>query len=393
MGVVGDESRLDIFALALLAEDFVDEFSFAHRVVDLDAEIAGSTAQCVLVHHVDIDAGVLEDGLAHGDALVGGLEVNDVVADFDGCRAVDVEAYLLEHLLGEVHHPVIILIADVDLHAGELGIVGAVHSLVAEILRELINPLETAYDEAFQIELVGDAQVERYVESVVVGYERTGRSAPRNRLEYGGLDLHIAVAVEIGAHRVVDFRALDENLLDAVIDNEVDIAAAVAQLGVIESVVGDAVFYLDDRQRTQRLAQDCQGGCVNRDLARLCAEHEAFHTDKVADVEQLLEHDVIKVFVFAGAQLVAVYIDLNTACGVLKFHERGLSHYAAAHYSARYRHLAARSVVRERTDYFVGVARHGIFGGRVGVDAHIAQLLQRIAANNLLFAKFEDIHE
>ena len=44
----------------------------------------------------------------------------------------------------------------------------AVHALVAEVLRELVHTLEAAHYEAFQIQLVGDAQVERNVESIVV---------------------------------------------------------------------------------------------------------------------------------------------------------------------------------------------------------------------------------
>ena len=54
-------------------------------------------------------------------------------------------------MLGEGHHPVVVLIADIELHAGELGVVGLVHALVAEVLAHLIDALEAAYDEPLEV--------------------------------------------------------------------------------------------------------------------------------------------------------------------------------------------------------------------------------------------------
>ena len=99
----------------------------------------------------NVEACLVEDCLGHGDAGIGCLERDCVVADFHLCRAVDVHADFLKHLLGEVHHPVVVFIRYVDLHAGELRIVGAVHAFVAEVLGELIYALEPAYDKAFEI--------------------------------------------------------------------------------------------------------------------------------------------------------------------------------------------------------------------------------------------------
>jgi hypothetical protein len=44
-------------------------------------------------------------------------------------------------------------------------------ALVAKVLAELVDLLEAADDEALEIELGGDAQVERAVEGVVTGGE------------------------------------------------------------------------------------------------------------------------------------------------------------------------------------------------------------------------------
>ena len=77
-------------------------------------------------------------------------------------------------LLSERHHPVVVLILYIELHTGELRVVVAVHTLVAEVLANLIHTLETTYDEALQIQLGGDTHVHILIERIEVGDEWTG---------------------------------------------------------------------------------------------------------------------------------------------------------------------------------------------------------------------------
>ena len=133
-GIVDDESGLDVVALALLAEYLVDELAFAHGFIGFDVELAAHFAQLLFVHAGDVDAGVLIYCIDHRYALEGSLEAYSVVAYLDFGRAVDIEAYLFKHLFGEVHHPVVVLVGNVDFHTGELGVVGTVHAFVAEVL-------------------------------------------------------------------------------------------------------------------------------------------------------------------------------------------------------------------------------------------------------------------
>ena len=153
-----------------------------------------------LIHAGDVDAGVLLDGVNHGDALERSLEADNIVADLHFSGAVHIKTDAFKHLLGEVHHPVIVLVGYIDLHAGELGIVSAVHTLVAEILGELIYPFETAHDKTLQIKLIGDAEIQGDVKRIVMGDERTCGSSSGNRLKDGSLNLHVAMLVEISAH-------------------------------------------------------------------------------------------------------------------------------------------------------------------------------------------------
>ena len=65
----------------------------------------------------------------------------------------------------------------VRLHHRELGIVRGVHALVAERAPDLEHTVEATDDQALEVELGGDAQVQRHVEGVVVGDERAGVGA------------------------------------------------------------------------------------------------------------------------------------------------------------------------------------------------------------------------
>ena len=80
--------------------------------------------------------------------------------DGDVGPAVDGHGHFLEEVLHELHHPDVVLVGHVNLHAGELGVVGLVHTLVAEVLGKLVDAGEASDDESLEVELVGDTQVQ-----------------------------------------------------------------------------------------------------------------------------------------------------------------------------------------------------------------------------------------
>ena len=225
--------------------------------------------------------------------LEGTLEADFVVAHFHGFLAQNIHHAAMDHFFSVVHHPEVVLVGHIDLKTSELGVVGAVHALVAEVARELVHALEAAHDEALQVKLVSNAEVHRDVQGIVVRDERTRRGAAGDGLQHWRLHLEIAALVEETADAIDDAGAGDEDVLHLVVDHKIDVTHTVAQLGVVEFVVLHAVLLLDDGQRPQRLAQHRQFLDVHRDFAHLRAEGEAFHADEVADVEQTLEHRVI----------------------------------------------------------------------------------------------------
>ena len=114
---------------------------------------------------------------------------------------------------------------------------GAVHALIAKVFRKFIHPIKAAHNESFEVEFIGNAQIQRNVQRIVVGDKRTGRGPSRNGLQNGCFHLEIAFLVEKCAYGLSDFGAFNEGVFDLRIDDQIDIALAVAQFGIIEFVV------------------------------------------------------------------------------------------------------------------------------------------------------------
>ena len=165
--------------------------------------------------------------------------------------------------------------------------------------------------------------------------ERPGRRSAGNWLQDRRLHLEVAPLVEELAHRVDDLTPLEERILDLRIDDQVDVALAVALFRIAEGIVYFAVFLLDYGQRAQRFAQQRKSLAMNGQFTGLGDEDETFDPDDIADVEQFLEHLVVEGrFGIASAHFVTFDVDLDFAGMVLQFEERCAAHDPAAHDAA-----------------------------------------------------------
>ena len=99
-----------------------------------------------------------------------------------------------EEILDEGHRVLVVRVRLVPLEHRELGLVLVGDALVAEVLADLVDLLEPADDEALEVELVRDAQIEVGVELVRVRDERLGERAAVARLQDRSLDLDEARA-------------------------------------------------------------------------------------------------------------------------------------------------------------------------------------------------------
>ena len=188
------------------------------------------------------------------------------------------ERDLLEHRLEPLHRVAVVGVRLVPLEHRELGVVLVGDALVAEVLRELVHALEPADDEALEVELGGDAEVEVGVELVVVRHERARERAAVARLQHGRLDLDEALGVEVAADRGDHARADEEVRARLLVHQQVEVAAAVARLDV-----GQAVERVGQRRADLRQERELVDG--ERGLAAARPRRRADHADDVAEID------------------------------------------------------------------------------------------------------------
>ena len=167
----------------------------------------------------------------------------------------------------------------VPLEHRELGVVLGREALVAEVLADLVDALEAADDQALEVELGRDPQVQRAVERVVVRGERPAGAAAVDRLQDRRLDLDEAGVVEEPADLADHLRARDEHLARLLVRHQVELALAVAGLDV-----GEAVVLL--RRRAQRLREQRPVVELQRQLTAAGAEHGPVRPDQVTEIER-----------------------------------------------------------------------------------------------------------
>src|SRR5581483_8508209 len=142
----------------------------------------------------------------------------------------------------------------------ELGIVGGIDALVAEVLGDLIDLVESADDEPLEVQLVGDAQEQVAVQRMVMRDEWSGSGSAVQWLEDRRFHFHEAALVEPAAHSADDAGSGLEDPPHLVVGDEVQVALAVALLGIDQTVP-----LL--RQGAQRLSQWLEVVDAGRDLA------------------------------------------------------------------------------------------------------------------------------
>ena len=194
--------------------------------------------------------------------------------------------YLLEdtgeEALHKIHDEPVVDVGDIELQHGELGIVRAVDPFVAEIMPDFVHALHAADDQPLQVKLVGNAHEQRHVEGLVVGLEGPCQRASVQGLEYRCFDFDETFSVHEPLNGPDEPRALEEDLLDARIDDQVDIALPVPCLDIPQAVP----FF---RQGAQGLGQQLHLVHHDGGLTGSGGEDCALYTQIVPYLDQLVE--------------------------------------------------------------------------------------------------------
>ena len=279
-----------------------------------------------------VHAGVFLHRVNHGDAAEGLFHINDRAVIAEYCAAADGLCQMAEHLLGQVHHAVVVGVGLIQLHQGKFRIVSGIHALIAEDAADLIDALKAAHDQSLQVKLQRNAELSVLIQGIVVGDEGTGCRTAGILHQHGGFHLHEALVIQEPADLTDDAGSLDEGILHLRIHDEVHVSLAETHIRV-----GKAMVLL--RKNLQALGEKSDLLCVNGDFPGLGLEHIAADTDDVADIV-LLE---ILVGLFSYA--VSCHIALDVAGLVLHIAEGSLTHDALGHHASGDSHLFAFQLI------------------------------------------------
>ena len=186
---------------------------------------------------------VFFDGPENGQAFKRAFQIDffAVVADF--CRTVYRAGSVADDVFRHLHHAFVVGEGFVEFDHGEFRVVAYGHAFVAEAAVDFKHAFQAADNQAFQIQLGSDAQVERNVQGIVVGNERFCRRTAWNRVHHWGFNFQIMLVDHEIAHGLDDLAAFDEGIARFFVGNQIDVA-----LTVFGFLIAQAFVFV--RQRT-----------------------------------------------------------------------------------------------------------------------------------------------
>ena len=293
---------------------------FITRMNFLHAEALGALDLGFLAQREPVVTRCTFDQVAIGSALpragqIDGLgDLAFLIFMLDHEAAAELLGEVADHAFDQVRHLLKIGVGPVSLKHGELRIVTAADAFVAEVAVEFEHTGETAHEQPFQIQLGGDAQIHLLIERIEVSLKRARSGTAGHVLHHRCFDFQEVAAVQVVADLGDHLAARDEDLATAVVGNEVQVALAIFDLAIRDTMplVGKRAQCF--RQRGEHLHMDGV-------LASFGHESLASHTDEVADVDLMNEE---RVGFLADITLAQVALDASRDVADVK--ERRLAH-------------------------------------------------------------------
>ena len=204
----------------------------------------------------------------------------------------------------------------------EFGIVSRRDAFIPKDPIQIVNTVQPANYEPFQIQLRRDAQVKRHIQRVVMRFEGFRKRAARDRMQDGRFDFEVVPVVEKSSELADDDAALDEYLTHLTIHDQVDVALPIADFDVLQPVP----FF---RQRQETFRQIYQLIRQDGQLSSLRAEQPSFDSDEIPDVEKLVELEI------ALRELIFFSVDLQLPFAVGQRDEARFSKWPVRQNSSR----------------------------------------------------------
>ena len=173
-----------------------------------------------------------------------------------------------------------------------------VKTLVTEYTTDLVNLLQSAHDQTFQIQLQRDTKLQILVQCVEVGLERSCSCSAGIGNQHRSLNLHEALSCKVLTDSADDFGTFDEGIFYFRVHDKIHISLTVTDIRI-----GQTVEFL--RQNLQALGKKGNRGSVNGNLSGLRLKYLAFQSYDITDIHFL------EIFVGIFPDTVPCHIGLN----------------------------------------------------------------------------------
>ena len=218
----------------------------------LNIEFLANLSQFFFIHSRHIDSCVLFNRINHGDASVRSFKINCVFANCCFGCSKHLHGYILQHLLGKFHHPIVVCVGYIYLHHSKLWIVCAVHSFISEVARKLVHTIKTTHNQTLQVQLIGNAQIEWHVQCIVMRGKWTSSCTTWYALQNRSVHLEVTSFIEKGTHGVKHFSAFHKSFSHVLVHNQVNIALTVTHFRVGKTIVRNTIFCFNNGKGLQR---------------------------------------------------------------------------------------------------------------------------------------------
>ena len=211
-GIIRDKGRLNVSTFTEFAENLIDKFALTHRLVDFKVQLLTHFTNLFFAHAVKVVACLFLNRIKDRKAAVGSLKADGLTVNYGFRTTIYRHANLFKELLSESHHPVVVLILNVEFHTSKFRIVCAVHTFVTEVLTNLKHALKSAYDQALQVKFRSNTAIEVDVKRIVVRDKGTRTRTSRNALQNWRFHFRITRSVELITESLHHDRAFHERV-------------------------------------------------------------------------------------------------------------------------------------------------------------------------------------
>ena len=231
-----DEPERTSAGLADKFPDVVDEVGSGHGLVESDVVLTKNVDKLGTVGMKNVNRKLFFQQVGIFDAWPSLVEIDVKTVDMELESAPGLLADVFNHFFVKIHAVFVIFVGGIGLEGDMLGEMFIVDTLVAEAGANVEDFFKTAAEETLQGKLVGNAEIEIFVEGVHVGREGGGVGTAGGVFEDRDIYFDKTMREHEIAGGLPEFRATNEAGADFGIDVHVDVAATIAFFLISETV-------------------------------------------------------------------------------------------------------------------------------------------------------------